>query len=637
MGKIGFNKGQNHLKKVNNRTTNQAGGKAFSAKDPVTRLIGSAAAWMGGEPGFYPDKVTGSRSLYNKDVLDQRGIALVDTAIEIATGSNPEDLLIVANWIRNDMRMRTVSVMLLAVAAKCITGPGPNNTENPVTRYVPSICTRADDILQLLAFYNALFGKKKNGQLYARARLPKPLQKGMAYAMNKQSFYNLLKWNSRSHPSFADVLGAIRHVDIPKEDQKDTGFPLHQGMYRFLMDGTIQENAPKILRARKKFLSLNPDNVTINEELLELAREAGMTWENINSHFGTLRGARKAQLWSLNIKQMGYMARLRNLRNFLDNGVDDTTIRELSDKLADPAEVRKSKQLPFRFLSAVKAVEQANIARATSQYVIENLYEALDVAVEGVEPFTGTTAVFVDISGSMDNLISSKSTLNMREVAAILGAIIYKRNKGVVLYAFAEKEFPVKGISRRDSVMTIARKILGMNPKIGATWTHESVYALERDNIKVDRAIYLTDEQAYGNRGGSYSYWSGRRHYGHHSTNPYNTVEEAVNSYRKNINKQAFFHFINLQGYEQSSTPVQGDPYTNQIAGFSEKLIGLLASYEDGVLNKTTGKVINNTSKTTPTINDLRTSHALEPGAHRRKSEKSDIVPDIQFVDPTLI
>lgn len=649
MGRIGFKKGKDPIKKLNPQTVNQAGGKAFTANDPITRLIGSAASWMGGEPGFYPDKATGHKSKYCKKVLDQRGVALVDTAIEIAESTTPEDLLVIINWIRNDMHMRTVSSLLLAVAARFI--KTTSDTENPVTRYTPAICTRPDDLLQVHAIYNALFGKKEKGQSYCKARIPNSLQKGYAYALKGYSFYQLLKWNTDSkHPNFSDVLRSMRGVSLPQEDRAPTGFPIHQGMHRYLLDGTITEKAPAILRARKKFMSLNAKTVTIDDSLLDLAQEAGLTWENISTKFGGQTDPkRKAQLWNLNIKQMGYMAKLRNLRNLLDNGVEDSAIKKVSNHLANKDAVLKSKQLPFRYWSAVKALEAGGSNRATRQYVIDNLTKALDVSVENVPVFNGDTAILVDISGSMNTRVSEKSEITMQEAAAILGAIIYKRNPGAQLYGFAEQRFEVTGISRHDSVMSIARKMIEMSPNFGATYAHEALYTFVKERNRVDRMVFLTDMQAYGTEHPPY-YHYGRASMYHKA--PYDNTQAAIRDYRSNVNAKAFMHFVNLQGYEQNLTRVQGDPYSNQVAGFSEKLIGVLVNYEDGVTGSgTSNKPKISTSSGTPNINELRSKFSCHTGSHRKsnkrngrpgtdisaQSSEDSVSTEPQFVDSELL
>ena len=61
---------------------------------------------------------------------------------------------------------------------------------------------------------------------------------------------------------------------------------------------------------------------------------------------------------------MGYMALLRNLRNFDQAGVSDEVAATVAAQLADPDEVARSRQLPMRFLSAYRAAPSLRWAYA---------------------------------------------------------------------------------------------------------------------------------------------------------------------------------------------------------------------------------------------------------------------------------
>ncbi|GII04032.1 TROVE domain-containing protein [Planobispora takensis] len=80
-------------------------------------------------------------------------------------------------------------------------------------------------------------------------------------------------------------------------------------------------------------------------------RSAGMTWEALA---GRLQGPMDARAWQSVIPSMGYMALLRNLRNFDESGVPDEVAGQIVAKLTDPGEVARSRQLPFRFYSAYR-------------------------------------------------------------------------------------------------------------------------------------------------------------------------------------------------------------------------------------------------------------------------------------------
>ena len=67
-------------------------------------------------------------------------------------------------------------------------------------------------------------------------------------------------------------------------------------------------------------------------------------------------GNRK-EVWEAIRPHMGYMAMLRNLRNFINAGV---AMGPVLERLSDPEQVRRSKQLPFRFYTAWRDAEDSD-------------------------------------------------------------------------------------------------------------------------------------------------------------------------------------------------------------------------------------------------------------------------------------
>jgi hypothetical protein len=136
-----------------------------------------------------------------------------------------------------------------------------------------------------------------------------------------------------------------------------------------------------------------------------------MTWEDALS----LGGSRlpKDRLWEAMIPSMGYMAKLRNLRNFDQAGVSDAVAATVAARLADPAEVARSRQLPMRFLSAYRAAPSLRWA-----YALET---ALQHALSNVPALAGRTLVLIDTSGSMNSTFSRDGALRCWDAAAVFG------------------------------------------------------------------------------------------------------------------------------------------------------------------------------------------------------------------------
>jgi hypothetical protein len=165
----------------------------------------------------------------------------------------------------------------------------------------------------------------------------------------------------------------------------------------------------------------------------DVLRDAGMTWEDALSLAGDKLP--KAQLWEALIPTMGYMALLRNLRNFDEAGVSDKTAAWVSAKLADSIEVSRSRQFPYRFLAAYEQV--SNLRWGV------NLNAALDASLKNLPRLSGRSLVLIDTSGSMTGGgFSARSKMTPAKAAAIFGVALALRNPGAVdLYGFATGVF----------------------------------------------------------------------------------------------------------------------------------------------------------------------------------------------------
>src|SRR6478735_11385373 len=108
---------------------------------------------------------------------------------------------------------------------------------------------------------------------------------------------------------------------------------------------------------------------------------------------------------------MGYMALLRNLRNFDHAGVPDQVAEQVAARLADPDQVARSRQLPMRFLAAYRAAPRLRWAAA--------LERGLQASLAAVPALPGRTLVLVDRSGSMFGPVSAHSELTRADTAAV--------------------------------------------------------------------------------------------------------------------------------------------------------------------------------------------------------------------------
>ena len=260
--------------------------------------------------------------------------------------------------------------------------------------------------------------------------IPAQIKRGLAKAFPRFTAYQLAKWNRDSTVKLRDVLFLVR----PKskdEAQRET--------WKQLVDGTLAA----------------PD-----------------TWEVALSS-----GADKKATWErlLTEKKLGYMALLMNLRNMTEAAVTPALVEAALREGA-----KDSQALPFRFLMASKHAPQYAAA----------LSDAMVAAVTG--SLEGETAIVIDVSGSMDDKISGKSTLSRWEAAAALAVLLRELTPTCRVFTFSTGLVEVqnwRGLPLVNGVDT--------SQEHGATYLERSLATLKAALPSPYRLVVVTDEQAH--------------------------------------------------------------------------------------------------------------------------------------------
>jgi hypothetical protein len=244
-----------------------------------------------------------------------------------------------------------------------------------------------------------------------------------------------------------------------------------------------------VMLAKNRWLRTQDDpEVWLNDTIL---RDAGMTWEDALSAVGSK--VDKARLWSELIPSMGYMALARNLRNFDEDGVSDTVAERVAARLADPRQVAKSRQFPFRFYAAYTAVKSLRWGHA--------LEKALTASLANVPALPGRTLVLVDQSPSMfpGFFFSSKparSDVSNADVAKLFGAALALRAADATLVGYGHTNYRVP-FGRGEAVLRLMGKF---QPKDGT-----DAYGAAHDHFaRHDRIVVVTDGENNGHRFASY-------------------------------------------------------------------------------------------------------------------------------------
>jgi hypothetical protein len=240
----------------------------------------------------------------------------------------------------------------------------------------------------------------------------------------------------------------------------------------------------------------------------DVLASAGMTWESLA---GWLQGPMDAVAWEAVLPAMGYMARLRNLRNFDEAGVSDQVAAQVAARLADPDEVARSRQLPLRFLSAYRAAPSLRWAWALEQ--------ALQASLANVPALPGRTLVLVDRSGSMFAPLSRRSQVTRADAAAVFGVALALRAQSADLVEFGTSSRRVS-LRKGASALSVADRF----GNLGGTNTASAV----RKHLRLhDRVVIVTDEQAWA---------------GWHGADPTAVVPQSVPVYTFNLAGYRFGH-----------------------------------------------------------------------------------------------
>ncbi len=170
---------------------------------------------------------------------------------------------------------------------------------------------------------------------------------------------------------------------------------------------------------------------------------------------------------------------LRNVRNFDEAAIPDEVADRVAARLADPGQVARSRQFPFRFLSAYRSARSSRWDAA--------LERALDASLANVPSLPGRTLILIDRSASMW-MCDRRSAVTFADQAAVFGCALAMRAEKptVVVFGWDSREVEVP----RDGALLPFVESLDM---FSATNT---AAAVRRHYRRHDRVVLLTDEQA---------------------------------------------------------------------------------------------------------------------------------------------
>jgi len=353
------------------------------------------------------------------------------------------------------------------------------------------------------------------------------LKKGLQLALGKFDEYQLAKYRGESTDcKMVDLFNLVHPA--PNDAQRET--------YRKLMEGELKSKdtwESKLTQAGQE--------AKTDEEKKELKSQA----------WGELVGTGK----------IGYFALLRNLRNIFEQA-DQATQATALKLLTDERRISKSLVLPFRYLTAYKAVEEV----AGTQAALEAICAACDIALANIPKLDGRTLVAVDTSGSMQTNMSDKSQAKRVEIGFLLGAALAKAQSADFMIFASEAGYETIGPVPALFQAVSADRLIGK-------YSHgTNFYAIfQKPNRAYDRIMIFSDMQGWMHGG---------------------APDQQVAEYRRLHSCNPFIYSFDLSGYGTLMFP---ENKVFAVAGFSEKIfkiMGLLEQDKEALIHEIENVVI---------------------------------------------
>lgn len=440
-----------------------------------------------------------SGSLFGKDQFYESTSAITQRLQQVLINLVKQgDLDFISNTIifaRDEMRIRSFPIVATVLFNKALRLANVGYPK--MRRLVADVVRRADQLNDVYAYALSVFGDKKS--------VPLAIKKGIGDAFNKFDMYQFGKYNRNGTVKFKDLMRIV-HPKPANETQNN--------IFRAILSDSLETP------------------YTWETQISEAGQIAKEGDKNVNDV--------KRERWKnlIDSDKLGYMALMRNLRNLEQLFTSDSaTMKTVAKRLMDRGRVLGSKQLPFRFISAMEHV--------TSNRLKIALDKALDISLENMPKLGDNVLIIVDTSGSMGSFTIPGSPLR---TASLFGAAVAKSNASngsdtcLIACATTARDLDLL-FSPTDSVRTTARTISGVDVGYG-TNLHKGLELAARKMKNPDTIIVLSDMQV--NR---FSGWN-----------------NFSQGYLKDAVKIAF----NLNSYD--NTPMSNLDGWYQLGGFSERV-----------------------------------------------------------------
>ncbi len=400
-----------------------------------------------------------------------------------------------AIYARTVYGMRSITHMLAAELAKQASGqPWAKN-------FYEKIVARPDDMTEIVACLMSANGNK----------LPNALRKGFAKAFDRFDGYQLAKYRGEGKGvKLVDIVNLVHPQPVERNAEA----------LRQLIEGTLRNTGTWEAK-----LTAAGQSAESQEEKAELKAEA---WAELVRN-----------------RKIGYFALLRNLRNIAEQAPD--LLDAVCNMLTDKRLIERSLVLPFRFLTAMDAVQATSVA--DKRPLVQALNRAIDLSLANVPSFPGRTLVVLDDSGSMTTP-TKRGDGTPLQIGSLFAAALYKSNNADLMRFSDDASYVTQNPD--NPVMTIA-EFLVKNARSSGT-NFQAIFKVAKRAY--DRIIILSDMQGWMFGG---------------------APTQQFSEYKARTGANPFLYSFDLQGYGSLQFPQEK---VFALAGFSDKVFELMKLLE---------------------------------------------------------
>jgi hypothetical protein len=413
---------------------------------------------------------------------------------------------------------------VIMVRAASHAGRGAFTEANPgeFDRINQSVMSRADEPASQFAYWLFRKGSKKN--------IPGILKRSWAKRLSKCTRYELFKYRNIG-------LGMIDTVRVCHAKGANIDELMKTGT------AAIQDNS----------------------ETWERLRSQGKSWQDV-----------------IALIELPHMALLRNLRGIFSE-IDDASICEnLMMKLKNG--VKKGRQFPFRYWSALNAVENSEADHKTM--IMNALEECVDIATEELPRLKGKTMCLSDNSGSAWGSFNSEfGRVTIAEIDNLSSVITAANSDEGYVGKFGDK-LVVTPILKRRGILSQSQAISKERDGDVGGSTENGIWIFFDDAITKrehwDNIFIYSDMQA--GHGGLYGTKKGMADYARKGFatrgGAYVDVAKLIAEYRKSVNPKVNVFCVQTAGYNNVCVPEYGYR-TNILYGWTGKELQFAKTMSD--------------------------------------------------------